>query len=418
MTSNPDLTSKTITLIFNGDFELLDHTVQDLTLLDFFLSHTEMFRKTSCGILPATGPAVQKAHGYQRETSAKGQLQLIHLHPLENLTWVQLEAELKHANAMLEVMAVLADPSLSAERWVTQVIAHISQAAQADGSFLAVQQGDTMVLCPPQDSVLLAQNPVSQARRARDLLWQVATTGVSVCHDHVQHSPENLPLFLGFDPPDLQSVAMLSLTPSGSERALVFCAYRLGVPWNTGVQDMFERALMALRTALEKRRQWRQLQTAATHDGLTGLANRSAFERDLDLQMAQSLRHGHPLGVLVLDIDGLKKINDEHGHLRGDQLLQSFSRGLRRHMRIGDVCYRLGGDEFAVMLTHSAVGNRRALQKRIRLVMQDVHHQGFKSAGVSLGLAFFPQEGQTPQALLKLADERMYLMKKLHHQHP
>ncbi|GEM49886.1 GGDEF domain-containing protein [Deinococcus cellulosilyticus] len=107
---------------------------------------------------------------------------------------------------------------------------------------------------------------------------------------------------------------------------------------------------------------------------------------------------------------------DPHGHTQGDGLLQSFASGLKKHMRISDVCYRLGGDEFAVVLKHLPKTSQRTLRTRMKAVIHRVHQDGFDAAGVSFVMAFFPQEADTPQRLLKLADGRMYAMKKVHHQ--
>lgn len=94
----------------------------------------------------------------------------------------------------------------------------------------------------------------------------------------------------------------------------------------------------------------RHLRTLAFVDPLTGLPNRRAFDADLQRETSRVRRHGHVLSVAVLDVDGLKAINDELGHDAGDTLLRTVSMLLRSALRNEDVAYRLGGDEFALLL--------------------------------------------------------------------
>jgi diguanylate cyclase (GGDEF)-like protein len=93
-----------------------------------------------------------------------------------------------------------------------------------------------------------------------------------------------------------------------------------------------------------------EMQRLATHDPLTGLANRALFEDELEAAVARSARSGEPLALLLLDLDGLKMINDGWGHGAGDAALRAVARALRETIRAGDLACRVGGDEFAVIL--------------------------------------------------------------------
>jgi diguanylate cyclase (GGDEF)-like protein len=93
-----------------------------------------------------------------------------------------------------------------------------------------------------------------------------------------------------------------------------------------------------------------EMQELAARDKLTGLYNRRLFEEQFDAAVARSLRNGEELSLLVVDLDGLKRINDLGGHPAGDEALQALSDALRESVRAGDVPCRLGGDEFAVIL--------------------------------------------------------------------
>jgi diguanylate cyclase (GGDEF)-like protein len=153
----------------------------------------------------------------------------------------------------------------------------------------------------------------------------------------------------------------------------------------------------------------------ATHDGLTDLPNRSLFMDRLYACMAQAQRDGQPLAVLMLDMNGLKAINDSCGHRAGDAALLAFSRRLAGALRQSDTAARLGGDEFGVLLRPLSADGGLAVTMR-RLVGQingSVEFEGrLLPVGASMGAASFPEDGADVTRLLELADQRMYRDKR------
>jgi diguanylate cyclase len=155
-------------------------------------------------------------------------------------------------------------------------------------------------------------------------------------------------------------------------------------------------------------------QWLALHDELTGLPNRRLFEDRLAFALERSRRTESPLALLLLDLNGFKKINDSYGHEVGDQVLREVAHNLRGTLHTSDTLARLGGDEFVLLTSsladHRSIGHRidaihAALQRPILLGGRPT------VIGASLGTAIYPQDAQDAATLLRLADQRMYALK-------
>jgi diguanylate cyclase (GGDEF)-like protein len=153
----------------------------------------------------------------------------------------------------------------------------------------------------------------------------------------------------------------------------------------------------------------------ATHDLLTGLLNRRGFLEEYERELAAAVDQAGRLAVLVMDIDGLKEINDELGHQMGDQLLVAFARCLKACVRDGDLVARLGGDEFAAVLTDdvgpeliTTVVDR--IQARLRYPITLAGTPTLLKA--SIGVAMSDHPGASAHDLLSRADQAMYTAKR------
>lgn len=157
----------------------------------------------------------------------------------------------------------------------------------------------------------------------------------------------------------------------------------------------------------------------ATHDSLTDLPNRALFLDRLHASLAQAERDGQPLAVMMLDMDGLKPINDHHGHRAGDAALQEFARRLAGGVRQSDTAARLGGDEFGLLLRPLAAdgGVEATVQRLAARLNGSFEFEGrLLRVGASIGAARFPEDGAEVPRLIELADQRMYENKRrLHH---
>jgi diguanylate cyclase len=156
-------------------------------------------------------------------------------------------------------------------------------------------------------------------------------------------------------------------------------------------------------------------QWLALHDELTGLPNRRMFASRLDLAIERCGREKTSLALVVLDLDGFKKINDSLGHLAGDHVLREVSTTLRQSIRASDTVARLGGDEFIIMAAN--MNSEKSVQRFVESIGSAIERPiVFNEQSIlvtaSLGIAIFPDDADDAIKLLRLADQRMYSLKK------
>jgi diguanylate cyclase (GGDEF)-like protein/PAS domain S-box-containing protein len=168
----------------------------------------------------------------------------------------------------------------------------------------------------------------------------------------------------------------------------------------------------ALRTEIDERiRAQQELTHLASHDSLTELPNRAFFTEQLTTAMFHAERRNNLLGLLFMDLDGFKLINDTHGHEAGDQLLIEVSRRMKQAVRREDIVARMGGDEFTVILNELS-GQRNAehiAEKIIHAVNQPITCGDVEcQVGISIGIAYYPHNGNNADALIRHADDAMY----------
>ncbi|MET0002000.1 MAG: ABC transporter substrate binding protein [Candidatus Thiodiazotropha sp.] len=177
-------------------------------------------------------------------------------------------------------------------------------------------------------------------------------------------------------------------------RSAIFCM------WN----DFTERKAAAL-----------EIQRLATHDALTGLASLRLAEDRIEMAIAKARRENCKMAVLFIDLDGFKKINDEYGHDAGDALLKEVAVRMSAIVREVDTVARIGGDEFLIILSCIATlaDTDRVSAQLIQAVGQPCFFEGNKlNVGVSVGVAIYPDHGDTRDALVRSADRAMYEVKR------
>jgi len=170
-------------------------------------------------------------------------------------------------------------------------------------------------------------------------------------------------------------------------------------------------AIAYIRDLTERKKSEESLRHQASHDELTGLANRWLFRLSLIEAIAQARQSGRKVAVLLIDLDHFKNVNDSFGHATGDALLKIVGQRIQSHMRADDTLARMGGDEFGILMAglddvdaavEQATALLAALQTAFALNGEQVY------TGASVGLSFFPMDGMDADTLLRYADMALY----------
>lgn len=178
----------------------------------------------------------------------------------------------------------------------------------------------------------------------------------------------------------------------------------------------FEDLLARISVAVRVRARLEEMRAESRVDLLTGLRNRRSFELTIAAEVARALRYQRPLSLAFLDVDGLKAVNDTHGHAAGDDLLRAVGRALLAVCRETDRPARIGGDEFAVVIPETDREGALPLLDRFRAAFVDHRFMANGvsiSPSVSIGLAVFPTEANDAAGLRALADRDLYRAKRV-----
>ncbi len=170
-----------------------------------------------------------------------------------------------------------------------------------------------------------------------------------------------------------------------------------------------------MRWMTRKNRLHETLRSQSIRDPLTGLFNRRYMEESLDREMRRARRGGHAVGVIMLDLDHFKALNDTRGHEAGDEMLRATASLLQRSIRAEDIACRYGGEEFVLILPEVSLDDAAQRAESIRLAARVLrvpfHRQVIGPLTLSAGVAVFPDHGPSSDALLRAADAALYQAK-------
>lgn len=166
-------------------------------------------------------------------------------------------------------------------------------------------------------------------------------------------------------------------------------------------------------TAIQNARHFERARNLANVDGLTGIYNRRYFEQRILEELERSVRYNGSMALLMIDIDHFKKLNDEFGHLLGDEVLRQVSNIFTQNLRKNDVVCRYGGEEFAILVPETPGTRATAVADKLRRIIETWNFPGVpRPVTISVGVAEFPTDGRSRDELMKAADDALYLAKQ------
>jgi diguanylate cyclase (GGDEF)-like protein len=204
---------------------------------------------------------------------------------------------------------------------------------------------------------------------------------------------------------------------SGPPHGTIYAAFHpLFKPQPATESETLSRAAALASLAIENRRLYSDLVRRSEFDLLTDIHNRFSLEKYLDQQIEQARESAGILGLLYIDLNDFKQVNDVYGHRAGDLYLQEVAVRVKHQLRGTDMLARLGGDEFAVLLPN--VRNRAEIEEVVhrveRCIDEPIEIGGYVIHGsASVGVALYPEDGTDRDSLLSAADAAMYVNKQL-----
>lgn len=236
----------------------------------------------------------------------------------------------------------------------------------------------------------------------------VAYTGWPYYAPDVQRDPRYVEIAAG-----VRSELALPLRPEVSETVGVLSvASTEPEAFSEDSRSLLEAYALLLAAAVQRAERDAELSRLALTDPLTGLANHRALYQTLRRELAQASRYSFPLSVVLLDLDGFKQVNDLFGHPYGDEVLRQVARMATEACRGMDLPARLGGEEFVLVLPHAPKLAALQVAERLRRRIEETSLEEGLRLSASFGVAVFPDDGNTPDALVRAADEAMYRAKR------
>ncbi len=327
--------------------------------------------------------------------------------------WGQLEAPvgglLIAAVALTTVVLARQITSLAENaRLLLRAAALASDLGQSEARFRSlVQNASDVIIVVDAAGNISYESPAVERVLGYRPEGRIGTNALATVHDDEAARVREILGYVAQNPREFRTLEFRVRHADGSWRWLEVTATNLlddpsvrGIVGN--YRDISERKVLEAQLAFQ-----------ASHDALTGLANRFLFRDRLEHALARGRRHREPVAILFLDLDDFKTVNDSLGHSAGDEMLVAVAERLRSCLRQSDIAARFGGDEFAILLEDTAGAEAEIAAKRILEVLEPPFVVQGRSlrAGTSIGIALAEDGLLGPEALLRNADVAMYAAK-------
>ncbi len=327
---------------------------------------------------------------------------------IENARLYSLE---QRKAAQLETINLIARQTtavLDINELLAKVSSLVLQAFPVDHVAIYLREAESLVFLEHRGRLTPAESQGSSFPLATGLCGRALMTERPVLENDVKSAKDYVP---GFK--ETQSELCIPLLSFG-ETVGVLCLESSKVnAFHPGDIPALESVADICANAVQNARYVQRMRQMAYADGLTGIFNRRQFETRIAEEIERTSRYQHNMSVIMFDIDHFKRLNDEFGHLLGDDVLRQVSNVLGQNLRKADVPCRFGGDEFAVIVPEANGEEAFAVADKLRKVISQILFPGVpRAVTITAGVASYPANGKTRDELVKAADEALYAGKQ------
>jgi diguanylate cyclase (GGDEF)-like protein len=328
--------------------------------------------------------ALQNARLYSLERQRARQLEAINTIAQQSTAVMELEELLTHACAVIQ------------QAFQVQ---HVSLFLREEGDLVLRAHQGAMTLCiPPGGRFPASQQPWSHILRAN---------GTIVERD-LASRPESFRLFT-----EARSRMSIPLISFGQTLGVLTLHSSQPDAFRESDLQSLESVADICANSIQNAHYVERVKQLAYLDGLTGIFNRRFFELRIADEIERARRFGTALAVVMADIDQFKRLNDEFGHLLGDEVLRQVSSLFHQNLRKIDVVCRYGGEEFALLLTQTNAQQAVTVADKLRKLVEGWQFPGVpRTVTISAGVAVFPEHGTTRDELIRAADNALYCAKQ------
>ncbi len=333
-------------------------------------------------------------------TQASMALQNAHLYSLERRRAAQLEA----INAIAQQTTTILD----LEELLAKVCVLIQEKFQISHVSVLLKDEEDLVLRAHHGALTL-HIPEGGRLPASAAGWGKALeTGKTLIENDVSSNPDYIGFYL-----ETGSRMCIPLVSFGQTLGVLMLDSDRAKGFIASDTQSLESAADICATAIQNANYVVRVQQLAYLDGLTGIFNRRFFELRITEEIERARRFGAGMAIIMVDIDQFKRLNDEYGHLLGDEVLRQVSSVFHQQLRKIDVVCRYGGEEFAILLSQTNSQHALAVAEKLRRLIEAWQFPGVpRSVTISAGVATWPDHGTTRDELVKAADAGLYAAKQ------
>lgn len=327
---------------------------------------------------------------------------------LQNAQLYSLERQRARHLEVINAIARETTAVLDQEELLIKVCAVIQQTFQVGHVSVLLRDGDGLLLRASQGKFTASAASGGRLPAGAGLWGKALSTGKTLIEEDVRACPE----YIGFYQETRSRMCIPLVSFGQTLGVLMLESAHLGT-FHEGDVESLEAVADICATAIQNAHYVERVKQLAYLDGLTGIFNRRYFEMRVVEEIDRARRFESGMAVLMVDIDQFKRLNDEFGHLLGDEVLRQVSSMFHQQLRKIDVVCRYGGEEFAILLSQTNPQHSLGVAEKLRRLVENWQFPGVpQRVTISAGVATFPDHGTTRDELVKSADAGLYAAKQ------